>query len=59
MDRPKLLAVLRRWVAPSPRSAAESDYEEAVAAIRALKSLFEGELARRQAGRNDGTKTGD
>jgi len=62
MGRTDWLAAMRRWIAPAkpvaPR-AHEAEYDEAVAAIRALRSLFEAELTRREAGRNGGKTAGE
>lgn len=51
MIRAKILNLLRGWLTPGRRAAdrvAEQDYEEAVHAMEALKSLFEREMRQRE-----------
>lgn len=55
----KLRAALRRWIGstgPATGRTTEADYEDAVAAIHALRSLFQDELDRREAVRTDDAK---
>lgn len=61
MNSFRFRSVLKWFSHPNPARPTdpEREYEEAVSAIRALKSLFEGELYRRGGDRNDRTKARD
>ncbi len=52
MDNTTIRLLLTEWFGPRPGAAqtsADEDYAEAAQAIRALKSLFQSELERREA----------
>lgn len=51
MDSAKIRLLLTEWFGPRPgaeQRSADEDYSEAAQAIRALKSLFQSELERRE-----------
>ena len=51
MDSAKIRLLVTEWFGPRPdkaQTSADEDYAEAAQAIRALKSLFESELDRRE-----------
>lgn len=53
MDSAKIHHLLTEWFGPlagAPQQSADQDYAEAAQAIRALKSLFQSELDRREQG---------
>lgn len=57
MDSAKIRLLLTEWFGPRPGAvdrSADEDYAEAAKAIRALKSLFQSELERRE-GHSDQT----
>lgn len=57
MDSATIRQLLTEWFGPRPDSAprsADEDYADAAQAIRALKSLFQSELDRREANQSRG-----